>query len=70
MAITTWVQAAATVLLGLVGLWFAHNCRRQIRLELAERQVDSYMRLWTLIAAASAVSRCWSRRNGRSAATT
>lgn len=53
MAITTWVQAAGTVLLGLVGLWFAHNYRRQIRLKLAERQVESYMRLWTLTAPAT-----------------
>jgi hypothetical protein len=53
MAITTWVQAAGTLLLGLVGLWFAHNYRRQIRLKLAERQVDSYMRLWALTALAS-----------------
>nr|WP_042179160.1 hypothetical protein [Kibdelosporangium sp. MJ126-NF4]CEL13664.1 hypothetical protein [Kibdelosporangium sp. MJ126-NF4]CTQ99350.1 hypothetical protein [Kibdelosporangium sp. MJ126-NF4] len=53
MAITTWVQAAGTLLLGLVGLWFAHNYRRQIRLKLAERQVESYMRLWTLTASAT-----------------
>ncbi|MFI7121312.1 hypothetical protein [Amycolatopsis sp. NPDC049868] len=53
MAITTWVQAAGTVLLGLVGLWFAHNYRRQIRLKLAERQVDSYVRLWALTAPAA-----------------
>jgi hypothetical protein len=53
MAITTWVQAAGTVLLGFVGLWFAHSYRRQIRLKLAERQVESYMRLWTLTAPAT-----------------
>jgi hypothetical protein len=48
MTITAWVQAAGTVLLGFVGLWFAHNYRRQVRLRLAERQVESYMRLWAL----------------------
>ena len=48
-----WVQAAATVLLGLVGLWLANNYRRQIRLKLVERQVDSYMRLWTITAPAT-----------------
>ncbi|MFI5564395.1 hypothetical protein ACIA2T_34320 [Amycolatopsis japonica] len=53
MAITTWVQAAGTVLLGLVGLWFAHNYRRQIRLKLAERQVEAYTRLWALTAPAA-----------------
>ncbi|WP_051173776.1 hypothetical protein [Amycolatopsis orientalis] len=53
MVITTWVQAAGTVLLGLVGLWFAHNYRRQIRLKLAERQVEAYVRLWALTAPAA-----------------
>ncbi|MEV4313859.1 hypothetical protein [Actinocrispum sp. NPDC049592] len=53
MTVTVWIQAAGTVLLGLVGLWFAHNYRRQIRLKLAERQVESYMRLWGLTALAS-----------------
>jgi hypothetical protein len=48
-----WAQAAGTAFLGLVGLWLAHNYRRQIRLKLAERQVDSYMRLWSLTAAAT-----------------
>jgi hypothetical protein len=50
---TTGVQATGTLLLGLVGLWFAQNYRRQIRLKLAERQVESYMRLWALTASAS-----------------
>jgi hypothetical protein len=53
MPIVTWVQAVGTVFLGLVGLWFAHGYRRQIRLKLAERQVESYMRLWTLTAPAA-----------------
>ena len=53
MPIANWVQAVGTVLLGLVALWFAHNYRRQIRLKLAERQVDSYMRLWALTAPAT-----------------
>lgn len=53
MPIATWSQVAGTIFLGLVGLWLAHNYRRQIRLKLAERQVDTYMRLWTLTAAAS-----------------
>jgi hypothetical protein len=49
----SWGQAVATVFLGLVGLWLAHNYRRQIRLKLAERQVDSYIRLWKLTASAT-----------------
>jgi hypothetical protein len=48
-----WAQVAATVFLGLVGLWVAHNYRRQIRLKLAERQVDAYMKLWVLTALAT-----------------
>jgi hypothetical protein len=53
MPIANWSQVAGTIFLGLVGLWLAHNYRRQIRLKLAERQVDAYMRLWTLTAPAS-----------------
>lgn len=48
-----WAQLAGTVFLGFVGLWLAHNYRRQIRLKLAERQVESYMRLWSMTAVAS-----------------
>jgi hypothetical protein len=49
----SWAQVAGTVFLGLVGLWLAQNYRRQVRLKLAERQVDAYARLWTLTAPAS-----------------
>jgi hypothetical protein len=45
---TSWGQALPTILLGLVGLWLAHNYRRQIKLKLAERQADAYSRLWEL----------------------
>jgi hypothetical protein len=48
-----WGQVIATVFLGLAGLWLAHNYRRQIRLKLAERQLDSYVRLWKLTASAT-----------------
>lgn len=44
----TWVQAAGTAFLGAVGVWLAHNYRRQVKLKLAERQADSYVRLWEL----------------------
>jgi len=43
-----WVQALGTLLLGLVGLWFANSYRRQVRVQLAERQLDAYTRLWTI----------------------
>jgi hypothetical protein len=48
-----WVQLFGTVFVGLAGLWLAHNYRRQIRIKLAERQVDSYLQLWTLTAVAT-----------------
>ena len=48
-----WAQIAGTIFLGIVGLWLAHNYRRQIRLKLAERQVDAYMELWKLTSLAT-----------------
>jgi hypothetical protein len=53
MSAAGWAQIAATVFLGFVGLWLAHNYRRQLRLKLAERQVDAYLELWKLMAVAS-----------------
>ena len=53
MAVVSWTQAIGTIFLSLVGVWLAHNYRRQVRLKLAERQLDSYLRLWTLIALAT-----------------
>jgi hypothetical protein len=47
-----WSQMIGTVFLGLVGLWLAHNIRRQIRVKLAERRVDAYAQLWSLTAIA------------------
>jgi hypothetical protein len=48
-----WAQAIGTVFLALVGLWLAHNYRRQVGLKLAERRIDAYMGLWALMADAS-----------------
>jgi hypothetical protein len=48
-----WVQLGTTILLGLVGLWLAYNYRRQVRLKLADRQVDAYMALWKITAIAA-----------------
>jgi len=48
-----WAQVVGTVFVGVVGLWVAHNYRRQIRLKLAERQVDAYTTLWTTTGSAT-----------------
>ncbi len=48
-----WAQVVGTVFVGVVGLWVAHNYRRQIRLKLAERQVDAYTALWTTTSSAT-----------------
>ena len=36
----TWAQLGGTIFLGMVGLWLAYNYRRQVRLKLADRQVE------------------------------
>jgi hypothetical protein len=48
-----WTQFGGTIFLGLVGLWLAYNYRRQVRLKLADRQVDAYMSLWKITAIAA-----------------
>jgi hypothetical protein len=53
VVVATWTQLAGTIFLGLVGLWVGYNYRSQIRLKLAERQVDSYVGLWQLTAIAT-----------------
>ena len=53
MSEISWIQAASTIFLGLVGLWLAQNYRRQVRLKLADRQADSYLCLWKLTALAT-----------------
>ena len=53
MVVATWAQVAGAIFVGFVGLWLAHNYRRQIRLKLAERQVDAYVDLWKLTAGAT-----------------
>lgn len=39
-------QAAGALFIGFVGLWLAHNYRRQVRLKLAEHLFVSYRKLW------------------------
>jgi hypothetical protein len=43
-----WLQALATALLGAVGLWVAQNLRRQVKVQLAQRQLDSYTALYEI----------------------
>jgi hypothetical protein len=51
--VEAWFQIAATIFLGLVGLWVGYNYRYQIRLKLAEPQLDAYVRLWKLTSIAT-----------------
>src|SRR5262245_30192179 len=44
----SWAQASATLFLGLVGLWFANSYRRRVKIQLVERQLDAYVRLWRI----------------------
>ncbi|GGQ82663.1 hypothetical protein GCM10010166_61040 [Couchioplanes caeruleus subsp. azureus] len=53
MVNANWAQAAATAILAVIGLWIAHNYRRQVGLKLVERRIDAYMGLWAILAAAS-----------------
>lgn len=39
-------QVLATFFLGGVGLWFAHNYRRQLKVKLVDRTFEAYARLW------------------------
>lgn len=48
-----WLELAATVALGIVGLYFAHSYRRQLRLNLANDRIEAYGRLWALTEKAS-----------------
>ncbi|MFI0445504.1 hypothetical protein [Actinomadura sp. 6N118] len=41
-----WIQAVGTALVGLIGLWFANNYRRQLRVRLSDRRIQAYARLW------------------------
>lgn len=56
MVTANWAQAATTAILAGIGLWLAHNYRRQVGLKLVERRIDAYMRLWAILAAASPTS--------------
>ena len=49
----TWAQLGGTIFLGAIGLWLTYNFRRQVRLKLADRQLDAYMSLWKITAIAA-----------------
>jgi hypothetical protein len=42
-------QLVITSLVALIGLYLAHSYRRQQRLRIAERRLDAYGELWTLM---------------------
>jgi hypothetical protein len=47
-AIAQSVIAAGTVLLSGIGIWVAHNYRRQLRVKLADRRFEAYTALWEI----------------------
>lgn len=53
MIYATWAQLFSSVFIGFIGVWMAYNYRRQIRLKLAERQVDAYKELWQITSIAT-----------------
>jgi hypothetical protein len=46
--LTNFIQASATLVLGVIGLRLAHNYRRQIRAALVLRTAEAFARLWAL----------------------
>jgi hypothetical protein len=40
--------AAATLVLTAIGLWFAHNYKRQLALKLSETRLKAYSCLWEI----------------------
>jgi len=48
MSLVAVAQVLATAFLGVAGLWLAHNYRRQVKVVLAERQLDAFLQLWKL----------------------
>lgn len=48
MTVAEWAQISTTAILGVIGLWVAHNYRRQARIALANRQLEAFMQLWRL----------------------
>ena len=43
-----WAEAAATLVLGIIGVWLANNFRRQARAALTDRTADAHAKLWEI----------------------
>jgi hypothetical protein len=50
---TKWIELAATIVLGVVGLYLVHSIRRQIAVRVAEKRFDAYAALWSALELAS-----------------
>jgi hypothetical protein len=46
------VATVATIAIAVIGLYATHSLRRQQRLKIAERRVDAYRKLWSLLVVA------------------
>jgi hypothetical protein len=44
--VTDWIDIVATIGLGIVGFYLAHNYRRQAKIRLAEARRTAYAELW------------------------
>jgi hypothetical protein len=59
MSAADWVDLAATVALGVVGLWLVHSISRRVKaevaLKVAEKRFDAYARLWAQTEPANAM---------------
>src|SRR5215210_742899 len=47
------LQILVTVFLGLIGLYLAHNLRRQLKLRITDKRLGAYASLWSLTEVAS-----------------
>ena len=55
------LNSILSLLLVAIGLYFAHNFRRQLALKVVDRRVESYSRLWAIME----VSGPWRAESGR-----
>lgn len=65
-SITSLIQAAGTVLIGVVGLLLANSYARQVKIRLVDRLVEAYSRLWEATEVASVGSRGLDRQQRES----
>jgi hypothetical protein len=43
-----WIDVAVTLALGVIGLFFANNYQRQVRIQMAEARRAAYAKLWEI----------------------